>query len=747
MSTVSDARELMRKPEWVPAERTPESESGAPEGGLTMADVVRVMKQRKVLLVTTFVILYVLIGLITLVVWRWFPAYPAEALLQLHPPQEEAYQFADPLVAPDMMEVRVQTEARKIKRPDVIQDVFGLPEVRQTAYYRWYGSHEKAVEDAEDQIRVTPVPDTMLIMVRLDARDKNDARLIVQKLVERYVDRYSRENKEGGLTAVETLKATRDKVKKDLLDKQDELSRFRAQTDVGALESETMMMAQSISDQQYLVNTYDAHAAELEAQIKVMSGTDPASLPITPEDRVIVEADPLLRLYRQQVESLDVQIASMKANTLGGKNKYVRLLNSQRDGYLRLETTRREELFDDLRERKFQSVKEQQIRVRTVQARVQEQLDELEARLQDLDAARVRYENMVKDEERYLKSLADVEEKLLGFEHSAAVAPREGRLSVVQPPTLAVWPSRPNLPLYLGGGFVLALAGAVGLVFLREVTDKYIRTPIDVARHGRLSVLGVVPELEDEEAEVDAIEHAARQAPHSLTAESFRQIRANLMFSGPPESQQVLLITSPGPGNGKTAVAINLATTLAQGGERVLLVDCNFRRPALRQAFPGTRAEGLSNLLIGQGKLDQLVTHTNVPKLDVLTSGPMPPTPAELLGSAYMRELIKEARTRYDRVLFDGPPVLLVSDALITATQVDSVILVARASDNTKGVLRRAREQLQRIQAHIAGAVVNGVRARPGGYYRQQYREFYEYGADETVPPELPGPVSPDASR
>jgi len=109
-----------------------------------------------------------------------------------------------------------------------------------------------------------------------------------------------------------------------------------------------------------------------------------------------------------------------------------------------------------------------------------------------------------------------------------------------------------------------------------------------------------------------------------------------------------------------------------------------------------------------------------------------------------MQKLIKEAEEKYDRVIFDGPPVLLISDALVAATQVGAVILVARASDNTKGVLRRAREQLARISAHVPGAVLNAVRARPGGYYREQYREFYEYGADVTIPPELPGVAADD---
>jgi succinoglycan biosynthesis transport protein ExoP len=741
MTTISDAHEMMRRPEAALAPGY--GVAAAPEeAGITFADITRVLKERRMLLLVTFVSLYALVVAVTLAVWKWVPAYSATALLQLQPPAESAFQPTEPLVAPSIMSLLLQTEAQRIKRPDVLQEVLGLPEIKATSFYKWYDTFEEAVEGLSDELRVSPIPDTQLIMVSLACRDRDEAVLIVRTLVERYVQRYMQENELRSRTSLEELKNTRDAVRKELTEKQNELARFRAQTDVGALEAESMMLAQAISDQMYLVNTYDARATELQAQLNAIRGIEPTDLPITPEDRVIVEADPLLRLYRQQVEALDIQIEATLKTVSGENSRTVKMLRSQREGYQRLEQARREELLDDLRERRVQSLKEELTRVRAVQARVQEQLEEMEARQADLDRARVRYETMVKDEERLLKSLELIEEKVLELQHMAAAAPRASRLTIVQRPKRAVWPSRPNFVLYLGGGLVLSLAGALGLVFLREMTDKQVRTPIDVARYGHLSVLGCVPSLEDEEVELEQIELATRQAPHSLVAEAFRQVRATLVFSAPRESQRVLLVTSPGPGNGKTTSAVNLAVTLAQANERVLLVDANFRRPALARLFPGTRAEGLSNVLIGQARLQDVVVETDVPNLWVMTSGPMPPTPAELLGSQYMRELIEQARGQYDRVIFDGPPVLLVSDALVMATLVDAVLLVARAAENTKGALRRAREQLQKVNARILGAVLNGVRARPGGYYREQYREFYEYGAEETIPPELPaGPA------
>lgn len=741
MSSVGDAHQMVRSSDMglaAPAEAGGSGPVGG-ETGLAFGDVPRILKQRKLLVIIAFFVLYTLVVGATVVTWRWFPLYRSTAILQLAPPVEEAFKPTDRLVNPNIMQLLVETEARKINQPNVLSDVLSQEEIKKTEFYRWYDSFEECLDDFERQLSVRAVPDTQLIQVSLAVKNKDDSQLIVRTLVERYYESYKQLSADTSLRALEDLKGTRDEVKTELLAKQQELTSFRAQTDVGALESEAEMLVRTISDQHYVVNTYDVTAADLQAQLDAIEGIDPRDLPITPDERVIVEADPILRLYRQQVESLDVEIQAALANLVGENHRQTKLLRSRRDGFYEREVARREELLDDLRERRVQALKEQLARVRSMQARAQDQLEDYEARQADMDSAMVRYQAMVQDEERVQRRLEMIEASVLEYQHVVETTPRAPRLTIVQRPQKAIEPSRPNLKLYLGGGFMLALAGAVGLAFLRELTDKAIRTPIDVARFGRLSVLGSIPQLDDEEADIDEIELATRQAPQSLVAEAFRQVRANLVFSGPAESQHALLITSPGPGNGKTAAAINLAVTLAQSGQRVLLVDCNFRRPAIRPAFAGTRPEGLSNILIGQSGLADVVTQTDIPKLDVLTSGPMPPTPAELLGSTYMAELIEQAKAQYDRVIFDGPPVLLISDALVVATLVDAVIVVARAADSTKGGLRRARDQLERINAHVVGAILNGAAARPGGYYRQQYRDFYEYSADETIPHELPG--------
>jgi capsular exopolysaccharide synthesis family protein len=213
-----------------------------------------------------------------------------------------------------------------------------------------------------------------------------------------------------------------------------------------------------------------------------------------------------------------------------------------------------------------------------------------------------------------------------------------------------------------------------------------------------------------------------------MVAEAFRTFRTNLFLSAPVEQQRVLLITSPKPEEGKTSVATNLAISIGQSGRRVLLVDANFHRPALGELFAKDHKEGLSNILIGHRQLDgEIVIRSDMPHLDVLTSGPIPPNPAELLSSPYMKTFLDQAKEQYDQVIIDGPPVLLLSDAMVMADIVDGVILVCRAKVSQRGAVSRAREQLGRVNGHILGAVLNAAQISRGGYFREQMRNYYDY--------------------
>lgn len=708
--------------------------------GITAADVWRVVKQRKVMIFSVWCALYVLIVAATFFIYRFFPAFRNEAFVRLIPPTKEWGQIKGEILPKDYVTHVLATEAAMILNPTVLLDVLALPEIKETQFYKWYGDNfDKCLYDFERMLDVAPVRDSYVVRVSIAVRDRKEARLIVNRVVERYVGRSRSQVTDEGRRRLETLKNTKVAAEDELRRIRDRSRQLRERRDMPAIEAERDVMVDTIAVLQNTMAELQARRADIEAQLATIRGVDPRNLPLSAEMRMIIDSDPLLRYYRQQVEAMDIQIAVSEKNLVGQNHRQMQLLRDQRDGYFQMEVARREELIDDLRARQVESLGQELARIRNMMATVIEQLVEKENTQRDLDKVITEYTNLTKDEEQLSKQLEEVGLTLRQAENELAVQMGEGRLEPIMAPRDPYWPSRPNFILYLGGGFVLSALVAVGLALLREVTDQAIRTPLDILHHGRLSVLGSVPLLDDEEADIDAIEQATRRAPHSLVAEAFRQIRAHLTFSGPLESQRVLLITSPRPEDGKTACAVNLGVTFAQGNQRVLLIDCNFRRPGIRPAFPKVGADGLSNVLVGQRRLDQVIVNTEVANLHVLGSGPMPPNPAELLGSRAMRELLDSARKTYDRVILDGPPCLLISDALVLSTQVDATIVVARAANSSKGALRRAREQFQRIGARVIGAILNGVQTRAGGYFREQYREFYEYASEEVLPRELTG--------
>ncbi len=718
----------------------------ADAAGIGFKDVLRILKQRLVTIIVTTVVGYVLVVAATFITLIYFPAYDSEALLELEPPKEIGLvsQNNMNMVNPTMMDQLLRTEARKLKELGLLLNVVkGV--MPGTRYYEWYENDaSQCAVGLQNDLSTGPIAETRLIRVSLSTRNREESQRIVQALVNEYFKGYRGAEKDELQQKIDSLTNTKTKLTNDLEERRNTIKRFREKLQGSPESSNRASAFQHIGTLRGQLAALEQQRASLQAQIDSLRGLDVSTLPLTAEDEMIIGSDPVLRYYQTQVEGIDIEISALR-RFFGEKHRSILSIRERRDGFFEKEVARREELINQVRTRRFEVLRQNLNEVGSMQQRISDLLEAAEVRERELDRDLQELTMMEEERIRMEEEIKRVEGALT--ETLNAMSDESmATLRKVQDPQLAVEPSRPHLVGWLGGGAVLALAAAVGLAFLRELTDQSIRTPLDVARYAKLPVLGSVPLLEDEEAEgVELMEEAVRRAPHSLVAEAFRKVRTNLQFSGPTESQRVLLVTSPSPSDGKTTIAINLAATMAHGGERVLLIDCNFRKPGIRPRFETSRPEGLSNLLIGQGTLAEYATRTDIATLSILSSGPMPPTPAELLGSPRMRTLIDDALREFDRVILDGPPTLLISDAIVLATQVDGVLLVAQADSNTKGTLKRAKEQLDAINARLVGVVLNGVRARAGGYFREQYRMFYDYTSDELTPAELMGPTTTHA--
>ncbi|MDC0702640.1 CpsD/CapB family tyrosine-protein kinase [Priestia sp. AB] len=214
----------------------------------------------------------------------------------------------------------------------------------------------------------------------------------------------------------------------------------------------------------------------------------------------------------------------------------------------------------------------------------------------------------------------------------------------------------------------------------------------------------------------------AHNSPKDPVAEQYRTIRTNIQFSNTDQDIKSIVLTSTGPGEGKSTTASNLATVYAQQGLRVLLIDADLRKPTAHYTFRLENHVGLTNVLTKQSTLGQAVQGTEVPELFLLTSGPIPPNPAELLASNNMTELLKEMKEEFDMVIFDTPPVLAVADAQILANQVDGSILVVSSGKTDKEAAVKAKELLLKANAKVLGAVLNNRKMEEGSDY------YYYYG-------------------
>lgn len=205
--------------------------------------------------------------------------------------------------------------------------------------------------------------------------------------------------------------------------------------------------------------------------------------------------------------------------------------------------------------------------------------------------------------------------------------------------------------------------------------------------------------------------------PKSPTAEQYRTIRTNIQFSSIDEEIRTLMVTSSGPSEGKSTTTANLAVVFAQQGKRVLLVDADMRKPTVHYTFSMNNAYGLTNVLTRQTELKEAIKQSKEEKLDVLTSGPIPPNPAELLSSRAMEQFFQEAKELYDVIIFDTPPVLAVTDAQVLANKCDGAVLVVSSGKTEIESAQKTKELLTNAQAKILGVVLNNKKMDNNDYY------------------------------
>lgn len=358
---------------------------------------------------------------------------------------------------------------------------------------------------------------------------------------------------------------------------------------------------------------------------------------------------------------------------------------------------------------------------KTAQEILSEQLAQME---DELNQARREYESLVvqlpEDSKRITAASRAIELKeqvyttLLNQYERARVAEavRANTVSIVEPAVVPQTPSKPRQELNIALGVMVGLVGGLGLAFLFENLDTTLYTTEQIEAVTESATLGQIPTIVSQQQ----ITFLNGNSPQG---EAFRRLRTNIFMLDPETPLQTLLVASAEPGEGKSTIVANLALAMAQSGRKVIIVDGDLRLPTLHQIFNLLNEIGLSSILRQEVMLAEAVQDSQIPGVQVLTSGPLPPNPAELLGSPQMTTLLEQLRQQFDLVLLDTPALLAVTDAVVLALAVDGVILVVGCTQARQETVEAACRQLTAVKARLIGVIVN--RAEQAGSYYHYY--------------------------
>lgn len=752
-----------------------EKRSGIEDATLDLRDVVRVIVRQRWLLIG------VTVGT-TLAVMFWTLKQPKiyEGVCTIEydptPPRplgSEVEEAIDPWVNLFMSREWYETQNRILASRVVAEmvvrklNLHNNPEfnkVGKASQKTWKGVPvEVAAQAIQNHIKIEQLKDTRLVLIRYRDEDPVRAQLIANTVADTYIDKTMRDRLGSTVEALEWLSGQLDNLKKNLEDSDLALHQFKENNNVLSLslEDRQNIVAKDIESYDEALTKARTRRIELASILKELQGAKDVD-PLLFRPALTKDSEALEDLHRRYIEK-ETQRKSL-AVKYGEEHPQLKSLTVE------LETIRNQ--IETEIERQISTVDMEFRQVQSMEQSLQATLNRVQKDGLQLNLQEIQYSRLT----RMRENNAKLYELLLQRTTETGLA-RMLKVAAARVIDRALRPEAPVSPYVktnISVGFLVGLLFAFSLAFLVERLDRTVKTVEDAealglnylgflpiiaeenlrSRYGIYGLYGVYgrygsttqptnapPSVDDKKKEWepdlgDNKDLTVHQYPKSAMAECCRNIRTNLTFMSPEKPLRALLVTSGAPREGKTTVAISIATVLAQSGKRVLLVDTDLRRPRIHHTFDVPCEIGITSVLVGEHNLLTAVQPTVIPNLSVLPCGPVPPNPSELLHTTKFREIIEEAKEHFDRVIFDSSPLGAVTDAAIIAPQVDGTIVIARARQTSKDMLRSEVRQLRDVAANILGCVLNEVRLADqastlGGYYyyRQGYY-YYAYGSD-----------------
>ena len=705
-------------------------------------------------LVITF--LLTVVTVVTIASFKMKPIYVATARVEVDKEAQNTVQFQDsnPYDEFEDMDSYLETQTKILQSETLaLQTIKSLDLGRYSEFggasaplnFGQAGSERKpAILGAFlGALNVKRVPNSRLIEVSFEAQDPQLAAQVVNAHLQDYIELNFRSKYDATTQASNWLSAELEELRIKVEKSEDARLAYERENQIWQIDEKQDITTQKLGDLSKAVTEAQTELAEKEALYRMATSGNIDALPAARESSVVQD------LLKRKAD-LDQEYTDALNQYGPNYPKVQRLLDQQ------------QELADDLekaRKTVEDGVAEDYNTARNRVALLQEGLDKQKAEANDLAEKLVQYHILQHDAEANKQLYDGLLQKLKEAGITAGL--RSSNIRIVDPALVPTGPSRPQKARNILLALLVGLVGGIGLAIFREYLDNTVKSPDDIESLTGLPSLAVVPALPGLNGHQGKLSRLAGEAarqigvgprvellsyvqPKSQISEAFRALRTSLLLSQAEHPPQVILVTSALPREGKTTAAVNLAVTLAQLGDRTLLMDSDMRKPGVRRALNLTvgKDSGLSSYLAGVCTLDEvMIPHPTINNLTALTTGPVPPSPADLLSSHRMREALAELRRRFKFIVIDSPPIMAATDAVILSSLTDGVLLVVRSGETPKEAFTRTRDLLAGVKSRLLGVVLNAVdSSAPDYYYSYRYYPYaygYGYGEDVNKGPEL----------
>ncbi|MGA6988219.1 MAG: polysaccharide biosynthesis tyrosine autokinase [Terriglobales bacterium] len=578
------------------------------------------------------------------------------------------------------------------------------------------------------RLRVSLIPNTRIMEIHFTSTDPQLAASTVNTLAATYVEQNYQTKFESTMVASDWLAKQLVGLQMKVETSQEKLVRYQKEHEILGTDEKTNIITEKLDELNKEMTVAESDRMQKEAVYRQTQSNDPVAI------AAAIVSDPasvLLDKLREQQASLRIQIADLSIQ-FGPSYPKVAQLNNQLKEIDRQFQTETDKAVDHLKGQYLAALQREEMlrgafdKQKQEANKLNESAIEYSILKRDLDSNRTLYEGLL--------------EKMKEAEVTAGL--RSNNFRIIDAARVPTSPSEPNIPRNLSFALVLGIISGLGLAFLLENMDNTVRTPEQAQAISGLASLGMIPlgsksgnngphgkRLALTAASKEVVETVTLVRPQSQMAESYRALRTSLLLSNLGAPPKVIMVTSARPQEGKTTTSINTAIVLAQKGVRVLLMDADLRRPSVHKTLGMGPRSGLSNVLTGSATVQQTITTSQIlSNLFIMPAGTPPPNPAELLASSNMRDLLLELRPQFDHIVIDTPPTLSVTDAVVLSPRADATLLVIRSGQTTKQALRRARDILMQVNAHVAGVLLNAVDlTSPDYYYYYEYQGKYSH--------------------